>query len=56
MFLFILCATAACLTLGCYIARTTEILKVNKEEAGAAAKPVDEHVEDTKGYDWREKN
>jgi hypothetical protein len=32
------------------------IRQVNKEEAGAAAKPVDEDVEDTRGYDWRNKN
>ena len=56
MFLFVLCATLSCLTLGCYIARTTDILKVNKEEAGAAAKPIDEDVPDNKGYDWRNKN
>lgn len=30
--------------------------QVNKEEAGAAAKPVDEDVEDTRGYDWRNKD
>lgn len=30
--------------------------QVNKEEAGAAARPVDEEVEDSRGYDWRNKD
>mmetsp|Transcript_20399 Transcript_20399/g.31862 ORF Transcript_20399/g.31862 Transcript_20399/m.31862 type:complete len:131 (-) Transcript_20399:203-595(-) len=52
MFLFVLTVTISCLTIGCCIARKTDILKVNKEEVGGPARPVDEE-EDTKGYDWR---
>ena len=42
MFVFVVLCTCTCLTVGCIIARKTDILKVNKEEAGAAAKPIDE--------------
>ena len=52
MFLGVLSGASLCVTTGCLIARNTDILKVNKEEAGAASKPVDEE-EDTKGYSWR---
>lgn len=53
MFLFVLCMCISCITVGCLIARKTDILKVNKSEVGGAAKPVDEE-EDSKGYDWRQ--
>lgn len=56
MILFVTCVTITCLTVGCLIARKTDILKVNKEEVGGAAKPVDEHIEDDRGYDWRNKD
>lgn len=55
MFLFVICACATCITVGCLIARKTDILKVNKNEVGGAAKPVDD-VEDDKGYYWRKQD
>jgi len=55
MFLFVLTATLTCLTVGCWIARNTDILKVNKNEVGAPDRPTDD-IEDTRGTDWRDKN
>jgi len=55
MFLFVITACATCITVGCLIARKTDILKVNKNEVGGAAKPVDD-VEDDKGYYWRQQD
>jgi len=54
MFLFVITACATCITVGCLIARKTDILKVNINEVGGAAKPVDD-VQDEEGYPWRNK-
>ncbi|EKX38181.1 hypothetical protein GUITHDRAFT_154784 [Guillardia theta CCMP2712] len=52
MFIFVFCGAIAAISVGCLIARKTDLLKVNKEEAGGPARPVDEEP-DTKGYNWR---
>lgn len=44
----------SCLTVGCLVARKTDILKVNVESTTKAA--VVEEEEDTKGYYWRQNN
>lgn len=65
MFIFVFCGAIAAISVGCLIARKTDLLKVcnvvcnllslrelvqvNKEEAGGPARPVDEEP-DTKGY------